>query len=251
MFSCLLPIPNCLWKKQTRTAHSELFSLKLPFPQHHPCLSIFFHCFPSVYPKTLLQSSLLPREAQLPLMHWRKRCQLVPPPCAILARSRRGELSAPWPLLPTLPCFFPACVAHCSVVHSSQMSMQCCLFCISWGRGESSWDQAGLFLQLSKAWQQMTYKTAVLIRQNKNRNRNSKQTLCPFRCWEPRIHAALGRPWWVFTQQTVKIPSVGRNFFLSDHLRYTIFFRFLFFFLEKTSLFIKNFYMTASCCSCR
>lgn len=173
------------------------------------------------------------------------------PPCAILARSRRGELSAPWPLLPTLPCFFPACVAHCSVVHSSQMSMQCCLFCISWGRGESSWDQAGLFLQLSKAWQQMTYKTAVLIRQNKNRNRNSKQTLCPFRCWEPRIHAALGRPWWVFTQQTVKIPSVGRNFFLSDHLRYTIFFRFLFFFLEKTSLFIKNFYMTASCCSCR
>lgn len=234
MFSCLLPVPNCLWKKQTRTAHSELFSLKLPFPQHHPCLSIFSLPSLSVPQNSSEKQSAAPWSTIT--AYALKICQLVPSPCAILARSRRGELSALWPLLPTLPCFFSPCVAHCSLVHSSQMSTQCCLFRISWGRGESSWDQAGLFLQLSKAWQQMTYKTAVLIRQNKNRNRNSEQTLCPFRCWESRIHAALGRPWWVFTQQTVKIPSVEIIFFPSDHLRCIIFFRF-FFFRENISIY--------------
>lgn len=87
---------------------------------------VFFHCLPSVYPKTLLKSSLLPREAQLLLMRWRYVSW-----CPHLVQSLHGQEGVSWvhcdPCFLHSPVFFPRALltAHLYTVHRCQRSAAC------------------------------------------------------------------------------------------------------------------------------
>lgn len=56
-------------------------------------------------------------------------------------------------------------------------------------------------------------KIAGLIGQNKARNTDNEQVLCPFRCWEPYFCEAQGRSGCIFPWHTAQIVSMQRFFF--------------------------------------